>query len=231
MKKQSKIALLSLAIALTGTGALLLLTMIIGQQSKQEILPYFMYQLLTLGVSAIAIVAMYFAKGRKLDYLKVGSVRATAKPVKLLGIKAGESWLRVGTTFTVIISVITGAFLFLNYNEQLAEVGFISWALALLAALPLSAINSFNEEIITRWTIVEGLTGRLARYAPWASALLFGTVHYFGVPGGAVGSLMAGFLAWLLARSIQDTKGVGWAWFVHFCQDVLIFTVTIALFV
>lgn len=94
---------------------------------------------------------MYFAKGRKLGYLNLGSTRAKAKPIKLLGIKEGESWFQVGVTFTVIISVITGAFLFVGYSEQLAGVDINSWALALLIALPLSVINSFNEEIITRW--------------------------------------------------------------------------------
>lgn len=231
MDKQFKVALLSVAVALIGTGALLLLTLLIGQQSGQKVPPFFVYQLITLGISAIVIAVMYFAKGRKLGYLKVGSLRAKAKPIKLLGIKEGESWLTVGITFTVIISAITGVFLFLGYGGQLADVGMKSWAVALLVALPLSVINSFNEEIITRWAIVEGLTGRFARYAPWMSALIFGTVHYFGVLGGVAGSVMAGFLAWLLARSIQDTKGVGWAWFIHFCQDVLIFTVTIALFI
>lgn len=53
---------------------------------------------------------MYFAKGRKLGYLNLGSTRAKAKPIKLLGIKEGESWFQVGVTFTVIISVITGVF-------------------------------------------------------------------------------------------------------------------------
>lgn len=230
MNKHTKTALLSIAIALVGTGALLLLTMLVGQQSGREILPYFTYQLITLGISATAIAAMYFAKRRKLDYLKVGSLRAKAKPIKSLGVKEGESWLSVGVTFTVIITVITGMFLFFGYSKQLADIQMSSWMLALLVALPLSAINSFNEEILTRWTIVEGLTGKFARYAPWVSALIFGTVHYFGVPGGIVGSIMAGFLAWLLARSIQDIKGVGWAWLIHFCQDVLIFTVTIAIF-
>lgn len=78
--------------------------------------------------------------------------------------------------------------------------------------------------------MVASLTGRWAAAAPWASALIFGSVHWFGIPGGPVGAVMAGFLGWLLARSIQDTRGIGWAWIVHFCQDVLIFTVTIALF-
>lgn len=231
MNKQFKTILPTIIIALTGTAALLLFTHLIGQQSKQEVAPYFIYQLITLGVSVAAILALYFVKGRKLDFLKIGSLQAKARPIKLLGVKDGESWLQVGGTFAVIISAITGAFLFLGYGGQLANVGVTSWLLALFIALPLSAINSFNEEIITRWTIVEGLTGRFARYAPWVSAVIFGTVHYFGVPGGLVGSVMAGFLAWLLARSIQDTKGVGWAWFIHFCQDVLIFTVTIAIFI
>jgi hypothetical protein len=61
--------------------------------------------------------------------------------------------------------------------------------------------------------------------------VVFGTVHYFGIPGGPTGALMAGFLAWLATRSILDTRGIGWAWLLHFVQDVLIFTVTLSLFV
>lgn len=57
-------------------------------------------------------------------------------------------------------------FLFVGYSGKLVGVDINSWALALLIVLPLSVINSFNEEIITRWAIVEGLTGKFARYAP-----------------------------------------------------------------
>jgi len=59
---------------------------------------------------------------------------------------------------------------------------------------------------------------------------VFGSVHYYGIPGGPVGSIMAGFLAWLGTRSIQDTRGIGWAWLLRFLQDVLIFFVTISVF-
>jgi len=38
---------------------------------------------------------------------------------------------------------------------------------------------------------------------------------------------MAGFLGWLLARSVVDTRGVFWAWFLHFLQDVVIFTAVV----
>ncbi|MBU3995487.1 MAG: hypothetical protein KKF42_06900, partial [Actinobacteria bacterium] len=60
--------------------------------------------------------------------------------------------------------------------------------------------------------------------------VIFGAAHYFGIPGGPVGSIMAGFLAWFATRSIQDTRGIGWSWLLHFLQDMLIFTVTISLF-
>lgn len=32
-----------------------------------------------------------------------------------------------------------------------------------------------------------------------------------------------GTLGWFLAKSMVDTKGMGWAWFIHFLLDVVIF--------
>jgi hypothetical protein len=34
---------------------------------------------------------------------------------------------------------------------------------------------------------------------------------------------MAGFLGWFLGKSMLETRGLFWAWFIHFWQDVLIF--------
>lgn len=44
-------------------------------------------------------------------------------------------------------------------------------------------------------------------------------VHY-----DVVGVLLAGFLAYELGKSMLETKGFFWAWFIHFLRDVLIFT-------
>ena len=33
----------------------------------------------------------------------------------------------------------------------------------------------------------------------------------------------AWFLGWILARSMLEIRGLAWAWFIHFVQDVLIF--------
>lgn len=65
------------------------------------------------------------------------------------------------------------------------------------------------------------MTSVAARIRLW-SAAIFGGIHYFGTPGGPLGMLMAGFLGWLLAKSVVETKGFGWAWLIHFLQDVVI---------
>ncbi len=54
-------------------------------------------------------------------------------------------------------------------------------------------------------------------------AAFFGFAHYYGMPNGIVGVLMAGVLGWLLGKSMLETRGLFWAWFIHFCQDILIF--------
>lgn len=216
-------------LSLLGTAAIVGLTFWIGQQQAEDLGRYFVYQAAGLVVALVVALGVATLNGR--GYLRWGSLNSGSRQIRFLGVPTGESWKRVGLTFTVTISLVTAAFLALAYWSQLGSVAPRSWATALVVAIPLSATNAFTEEIVTRWAVVQSLSGRSARFAPWASALIFGSVHYFGIPGGPVGALMAGFLAWLLARSIQDIGGFGWAWIVHFCQDILIFTVTIALFI
>jgi len=38
-----------------------------------------------------------------------------------------------------------------------------------------------------------------------------------------VGVILAAFLGWILGKSMLETRGLFWAWFIHFLQDVLIF--------
>jgi hypothetical protein len=47
--------------------------------------------------------------------------------------------------------------------------------------------------------------------------------HFFGTPSGIFGALMAGLMGWLLARSMLETKSLGWALFIHFLHDLVIF--------
>lgn len=218
-----------LVVALLGTAGILALTLLIGQQTSGDLWRYALYQAAALAVAILVVLAVTAITRAPLP--RWGSLRAPARRMAVLGVAEGESWRRVGITFAAIISVVTAVFLVVGYGERVMHVGWASWGLAFVVALPLSVTNALSEELITRWAVVASFSGSWSRVAPWASALLFGGVHWFGIPGGPVGALMAGFLGWLLARAIQDTRGIGWAWIVHFCQDVLIFTVTIALVV
>jgi hypothetical protein len=197
--------------------------------NRSEPFTLYRYQFLSLGISAFIAFSIRVITKRKFEFLRLGNWNAPAKGIKFLGVKTGESWLRVGTTFMLIISVATAAFMYFTFSSTIKDVSSATWLIALALALPLSVMNSFNEEIVTRWSVVEGLSGtKFFKFAPVISAFIFGTAHYFGTPGGYLGMLMAGFLGWLLSRSIQDSQGIGWAWLIHFVQDVIILTVLIA---
>jgi membrane protease YdiL (CAAX protease family) len=166
---------------------------------------------------------------QKFEFLRLGSWNAPAQEIKFLGVKAGESWARVGLTFAIVVSIATATFMYFGFSGTFTDISAAMWVTALFLALPLSIMNSLNEELVTRWSVVEGLRGtQFFKFAPVISAAIFGTAHYFGTPGGFVGVLMAGFLGWLLSKSIQDTRGIGWAWLIHFLQDVIILTALIA---
>ncbi len=63
-----------------------------------------------------------------------------------------------------------------------------------------------------------------ARQALFLTAVFFGLAHYYGVPYGIIGVVMSTFLGWMLGKAMLETRGFFWAWFIHFCMDVKIFS-------
>lgn len=208
-------------IACGGTLALLALSLAFDQHHQNAIGPFVSYQICALALAGLVVVAMRFLVSPQFSYLRRGAAAAPARAIPPLMVKAGESWRQVGLTFGALCFAATTAWLVFAGDTAEASA---PWAYAVLVAVPLALSNAFVEEIITRWSLVEGLAKGGARWAPYLSALIFGTVHYFGVPGGFVGAAMAAFIAWLLAISIQDTRGLFWAITIHFALDLVIFT-------
>ena len=92
------------------------------------------------------------------------------------------------------------------------------------AVLICAAANAFNEEMTYKASflaVLEDAVGK--KQALYLMAAFFGIFHFYGNPYGIIGVLMATFLGWLLGKSMLETRGVFWAWFIHFLQDVLIF--------
>jgi uncharacterized protein len=219
-------------LAVVGMGALVALTLLIVRadvpfmllrvSANDQINRLVTYQGATLAFAVLvaALTARLIPRSFRL-YFRVGRMDAPAGPVRTLGIKGTETWKTLGISSSVVISLVTAMIVLLPAVKGAGLT--LSHSLAVLAVL-LAASNAFVEEYFTRFQVVASLAGRVGpgRIA-LISALLFGIPHYLGNPGQLVGVLAASFLGWFLAKSVLETKGLGWAWVVHFLQDVIIF--------
>jgi membrane protease YdiL (CAAX protease family) len=179
----------------------------------------------TLGLLVTLIVIAYLfilKKKRQAFFLARGDLAAPAEPVKWLGVKPGDRWNRLGPILSICISLGTLAFLVIaarpSWNFLAKTLPFLP--VVLLAA----ALNAFNEEMTYKasfLSVLEDVVGK--RHALLLLAAFFGILHFYGIPYGIIGVLMAAFMGWLLGKSMLETRGLFWAWFIHFLQDVLIF--------
>ncbi len=185
------------------------------------------YQSLTL-LSTIAFLGILrFCKPTVFQiYFKKGKVTAPIIPVPEMGIqpKPQENWGHVGRNFAIVISLVTTFIIYFQViKSNTIPFGKILYVLPF--GIVFSLTNSFVEEMITRFGVVVALKGVFSdKVIAFIAAIIFGIVHYWGTPGGMTGVLTAGFLGWFLAKSILETQGIFWAWFIHFLQDVIILT-------
>lgn len=180
-------------------------------------------QSLRLMVTLVIIAALFVLKKRRDAFFLVkGDTSAAVEPVRWLDIKQGERWNKLGRNFALILSLGTLAFLIFAGRPPM---DIVIRALPFLPAVFLAAaLNAFNEEMTYKasfLSVLEDLVGK--HQALWLMAAYFGIGHFYGIPYGVIGVLMAGFLGWFLGKSMLETRGLWWAWFIHFIQDVLIF--------
>ncbi len=234
-EKLKKIALISLIILLTislvfvssWTNGIVIFDGLSKAINKQ-----ILYQSGTLLGTIIFLLLLWLTKRTTFqEYFRKGNISAEIHPEPLIGIKpkANENWLNLGLNFSIIISGVTALVIYF----QLIKGSEISLG-NLLNILPFSILfalsNSFVEESITRLGVIVVFKDLLKeRTIPFVSALIFGTAHYWGNPGGVLGVVVAGFLGWFLTKSILETKGVFWAWLIHFLQDVIIISALLSI--
>jgi len=180
--------------------------------------------LLNLIVTLVVIAALFVLKrDRRAFYLAKGDLSAPAEPIRWLVVRPGDRWSTTGRNLTVSISLGTMVFLVISGQPSLGLVG---RALPLLPVILLAAaLNAFNEEVTYKASLLSVLVGPVgSTQALRMVAAYFGIAHFYGIPYGAFGVALAWFLGWILAKSMLETRGLGWAWFIHFVQDVLIFS-------
>ncbi len=177
-----------------------------------------------LGVAVLVLFTLYFANGANFaTFLAPGNIAAPAKGVSWLGIPEGESWRSLGVSLSIFITLGTFTFVYFQFRKSVGDLKqrlpYLPWVLLF------SLTNSFSEEVVYRLGVIVPLAGSVdTDYMLLISAVAFGVPHLRGMPNGIVGALMAGLLGWLLAKSVMETNGIFWAWFIHFLQDIVIFS-------
>lgn len=180
-------------------------------------------QMLNLLVTlAIIVYLLVLKKTPRAFFLTMGNLSAPVKPIKPILEKPG-TWKSFGIACAVFISLGTLAFLVIAGRPPL---NIVMKALPFLPVVLLSAVaNAFYEEVSYKasyLSVLEPVVGKTQ--ALWLMAVFFGVWHFYGIPYGVTGVLLATFLGWLLGKSMLETRGMFWAWFIHFLQDVLIFS-------
>ena len=172
----------------------------------------------------LVITALWFVKRRWKDfYLVKGQTDAPIEPVRWLGIKQGESWRIFGWIFTICAAI--GVAIPLALSVPLTAETFTRALPLLPVTILLAGLNAFAEETYYRASMLSTLTDVIGKnHALLLSCIFFGMAHYlYGSPSGIIGFALTGFLAFLLGKSMLETKGMLWAWVMHFVPDALIF--------
>jgi membrane protease YdiL (CAAX protease family) len=184
------------------------------------------FQLLKLMVVFIMLVVLLLlGRGRK-DFLltqgQLGAAITIRKDVDKKG-KHSISWGILGLILGLCIAPLT--FLFFGLGNLPTSSILLKALPNFPAALLFAATNAFSEEMQFRASLLGDLQKVIgADQAIWLTATFFGLAHYFGgAPAGIPGVLIAGFLGALFARCMLGSKGIVVPWFIHFCQNAVIY--------
>lgn len=180
----------------------------------------FAIQLRGLGVSFIMIAVLFLMKRRRSDFfLTKGQLDA---PVEL-GITRRLKWSHLAWLLSLCSVFGTLGYL-VDAGQPVSNMLMKALLLSPVVVL-FAANNAFNEEIRYRSALiapVHDVAGK--QQAILLSAVFFGLAHYStGVPGGLVGVAMTAIFGWLAGKSMLETKGFFWPWFMHFWGDAAIF--------
>jgi membrane protease YdiL (CAAX protease family) len=156
-------------------------------------------------------------------YLCKGNLAAPAQPISFLGLRKPVPWSWFGPAVIAVFALALAPYLYLTVHPNFSIGRRIAQAFPW--SLAVATLNAASEEFQFRCVLLAHLR---SVFSPAENVLLtavfFGIGHYYGQPSGPLGVLMATFAGWIWARSMIDTRGGAWAFFIHMAQDIVIFT-------
>jgi membrane protease YdiL (CAAX protease family) len=154
-------------------------------------------------------------------FLSRGNLSAPAQPISFVGLRKPIPWTVFGPALLVVFGVALPLFLYFTVYPDFTERGrilrFLPWILLV------AALNAASEEFQFRSVLLAHLRNVVSpAEGAWLTAVLFGLGHYYGQPSGPLGVVMACIAGWFWARSMIETRGFVWAFFIHLVQDIVI---------
>lgn len=154
-------------------------------------------------------------------FLCRGNLSALAQPIPFVGLRKPIPWTVFGPALLVVFGVALPLFLYFMVYPDFSEHGrilrYLPWILLV------AALNAASEEFQFRSVLLAHLRNVVSpAEGVLLTSLLFGLGHYYGQPSGPLGVVMAGIAGWFWARSMIETRGFFWAFFIHMVQDVVI---------
>jgi membrane protease YdiL (CAAX protease family) len=174
-------------------------------------------------VPVVLVAALLAAAGRTRGelYLRIGDLRAQAE-IPLPVTTRRTTWPQLG----IIVIVLVGIYLVFHvtvtrHPSSAAVATLLEYSPVIVVA---AAVNTFCEEFLFRNSLIAFLVPAIGRpQALWLTSLRFGIGHFYGNPSGLIGVVGATLFGFVLGRSMVETGGSGWAWIIHFAEDVVIF--------
>jgi membrane protease YdiL (CAAX protease family) len=180
-------------------------------------------RLMRLGAVLVMVVVLLLMGLKRRDfYLAVGDVKATAEPSRRWVPRTPEPWTKFGRNYAIISIGLLLLFLIPALAPSIAD---LTPGIVIFAAV-CAAMNSFAEEFLYRAALIPqvlpvfGKSSTLVLVPIW-----FGLAHWFGVPSGLTGVILATIGGWFFAKSMIETRGLAWAWFLHFLADFTVYVV------
>ena len=136
--------------------------------------------------------------------------------------KKPEPWPHVVRNFLLVYVIISVSILGMQIRPNASQ---FTQALTFLPAILIAAaINAFAEEYEFRSVHIARLLPVLGKQQSiMITAVLWGLMHYWGYPGGAIGVLMVWYLGNIYAKSMIETRGIVWPFAIHFLGDIIIY--------
>lgn len=182
-------------------------------------------ELKQLIIAGLVMVGLLLIGLRRQDFfLRLGELDAPAAPMPGLGVGKATTWRPLGLR----LSLLAFFAMLLVLGVYVASRLTVEAAWAALPFLPLiiglAGLSAFSAEIIYRAALLAPIHHILGPvHSVVLAAAFFGIGRFYGLPLGLLGVLFWGFFGWILGRSMLETKGLFWPWFIHACANVVMF--------